>query len=376
MKKSPKEPDQPTTPTDLSTHATPDGTQRYTAQFRSRFAHDFYRESALGLSVSSIGLGTYLGDPTDVDDAAYVAAVGQAIASGINLIDTAINYRNQRSERVLCVALQAAIQSGRVHRDELVVCTKGGYIPLNRVAPENRADYQAYVRREFVETEILGPDDIIGGGHSLAPRFIRYCVAKSRQNLGLRTIDLYYVHNPEQQLVSVSEDELYERLAATFAVLEEATERGEIKHYGIATWDGLRTAPGTAGHLSLERVVEAAKRVGGRGHRLRAVQLPVNLAMSEAVRVPTQVVAGRHLTVLQAAAELGLSVIGSATLMQARLTTGLPPTVREHFQMLDTDAQRAIEFARTIEGMTSSLVGMKRTEHVTENLGAAAVRSN
>ena len=95
------------------------------------------------------------------------------------------------------------------------------------------------------------------------------------------------------------------------------------------------------------------------------------LAMSEAVRAQTQLLNGRLVTLLEAAAELELTVIGSATLMQARLTTGLPAGVRDHFQALETDAQRAIAFARTIEGLGASLVGMKSAAHIDENLGAA-----
>ena len=371
MKKSTKQPNPLTTSSDAPSHATVAGATRYADRFRQQLATDFYRSSPLGAPISSIGLGTYLGDATDVVDAEYVSSARRSIASGINLLDTAINYRCQRSERALCVAIQAAVQAGEATRDELVVCTKGGYIPLDRSTPASRADYQAYVQREFIDTEILLAQDIVAGGHSLAPRFIRYCIAKSRQNLGLRSIDVYYIHNPEQQLGSVSADELYERLEATFVVLEEAADRDEIAHYGIATWDGLRTGPDQSGHLSLERVVQAAERVGGKEHRLRAVQLPVSLAMSEAVRMPTQSVNGRPLTVLEAAGELGLAVISSATLMQGRLTTGLPPGIREHFRELESDAQRAIAFARTIDGLDACLVGMKSAAHVEENLRAA-----
>jgi len=353
--------------------ATGHGTARYAQRFRERFVSDFFRQTTFGLQVSSIGLGTYLGETTDADDAAYESAIRHAVAAGINLLDTAINYRAQRSELAIGAAIQQLIASGTTTREELVVCTKGGYIPLDRTPPATREDYQAYVKRDFLDQQILHADEIVGGGHSLAPRFIRYCLAKSRQNLGLRTVDLYYIHNPEQQLGAVQPDELYSRLEAVFAVLEEAADRGEITHYGIATWDGLRALPDQQGHLSLERVVEAAQRVGGADHRLRGVQLPVNLAMSEAVRTPTQLVKGKLLTVLQAAAELQLAVVGSATLMQARLTNGLPTTLRDAFPSLETDAQRAIAFARSIEGMTASLVGMKRLAHVDENLGAARV---
>jgi aryl-alcohol dehydrogenase-like predicted oxidoreductase len=373
MHKSTNEQNPLTNASDAATRATSAGTKRYADRSRDRFLPDFYRTCTAGLSTSSIGIGSYLGEANGEDDSAYAAATRHAIASGINLIDTAINYRCQRSERAVGVAIQAAIHDGAAARDELVVCTKGGYIPLDRTPPATRSDYQAFVRKEYLEPQILREDDIVAGGHCLAPRFIRYCLAKSRQNLGLRSIDVYYVHNPEQQLAAVDANELDNRLAAVFAVLEEAADRGEITCYGIATWDGLRTAPDRPGHLSLERVVEAARGAGGAGHRFRAVQLPVNLAMSEAVRAPTQLVHGKLLTTLQAAQELGLAVIGSATLMQARLATGLPSAIREHFPQLATDAQRAIAFARTTDGVCASLVGMKRPSHVDENLGAATV---
>jgi aryl-alcohol dehydrogenase-like predicted oxidoreductase len=352
--------------------ASAEGTARYAQRFASRFAADFYRAGA-GATVSSIGFGTYLGASDDADDAAYSAAIRHAIASGVNLLDTAINYRCQRSECALGAAIQAVLGADEARRDELVVCTKGGYIPLDDCPPPTRADYQAYVQREFIAPEIVHPSEIVGGGHSLAPRFIRYCVAKSRQNLGLRTIDLYYVHNPEQQLGSVESGELYARLESVFAMLEDAADRGEIGGYGVATWDGLRTPPNEPGHLSLERVVAAARQVGGATHRLRAVQLPINLAMSEAVRSPTQIVGNRQMTALEAASELGLMAVGSAPLMQARLTSGLPPALVEAFPALQTDAQRALAFARAVAGVSSVLVGMRQTGHIDENLDAARV---
>jgi hypothetical protein len=88
---------------------------------------------------------------------------------------------------------------------------------------------------------------------------------------------------------------------------------------------------------------------------------------------PTQLVDGQPLTALQAAAQLGLTVVGSASLMQARLTSGLPPALREHFPTLRTDAQRAVAFARTIDGLGASLVGMKSVAHIDENLDAGRV---
>lgn len=355
--------------------ATDAGTARYGQRFEDRFAADYFRPTTFGSTVSSIGIGTYLGDSTDADDAAYESAVRSAIASGVNLIDTAINYRCQRSERSVGAAIQHSLASGEASRQELVVCSKGGYIPLDRTPPATRADYQAYVQREFIDQQIVRPEEIVAGGHCLSPRFLRYCLAKSRQNLGLRTIDVYYVHNPAQQLSVVTPHELMSRMRAAFGMLEEAVTRGEIGAYGCATWDDLRTPPGTKGHLALEDLAAAAHSIAGDSHHFRAVQLPINLTMLEAVRTPTQLLAGKLVSVVEAATELGLTVIASATLMQARLSSGLPAPLREAFPACNTDAQRAIAFTRTLPGVAAALVGMKQTEHVEENIQAGRAES-
>src|SRR6185436_4134128 len=97
---------------------------KFADRFRDQFVDDFFRLTATGLTVSSIGIGTYLGDSTDEDDALYESAIARAIRSGVNLIDTAINYRSQRSERAIGAAIQQVLASGDVARDELVVCSK------------------------------------------------------------------------------------------------------------------------------------------------------------------------------------------------------------------------------------------------------------
>lgn len=354
-----------------SPRATDAGTLRYRHRFAAHFAADFFRPTPLGVTVASVGIGTYLGEPSASDDDAYAAAIEHAARSGINLVDTALNYRGQRSERAAGAAVRNLTASGDVSRAELVVCSKGGYIPLGAQPPASRDEYRAYVKREFVDTEILRPTEIVGGGHSLAPRFIRFCLAKSRQNLGVRCIDVYYLHNPEQQASAVSHDELMTRIRSAFVILEDAATRGEIGAYGCATWNGLRSSPDAPEHLELEALVALARDVGGNDHHFRAVQMPISLAMPEALRAPTQSVRGQMLPAAEAAAALDLMVVGSATLMQGKLTSGLPAAVADAFPSLENDAQRAIAFARSAPGVTTALVGMKRVEHVDENLRAA-----
>ena len=212
------------------------------------------------------------------------------------------------------------------------------------------------------------PEDLIAGGHCLTPRYLRHQVATSRANLGLGTIDLYYLHNPEQQLEVMPREQFDRVMRAAFEELEERCTAGEIAAYGCATWQGLRVLPASRHHLSLETLIGLAREVGGDAHHFRAVQLPLNLGMTEAVRQPTQMLGGHGVSVLQAAAELGLGVIASASLMQAQLSRGLPLPLREVFPGLDTDAQRAIAFVAGLPGVTTALVGMRREEHVRENV--------
>jgi len=344
----------------------------YATRFAERYAADFYRRGLAGRTLSSIGVGTYLGECTEADDAAYENTVAAAIGDGVNLIDTAINYRCQRSERAVGRAIQRSVKLG-TPRDAVVVCTKGGYLPLADHPPESREAYRNYLKHEFFDTGILTPDDVVSGGHSLAPSFLRYAIARSRKNLGLDAIDLYYLHNPEQQLAVMTHASLRERLRAAFMVLEDAVSRGEIRAYGCATWTGLRVPPTNKGHLSLQELVSIAREIAGEAHHFRAVQAAPaafrRLLLPHLHHEP--VVGMRHFAVAGAAAALDLAVMASASLMQAQLTHDLPPSMRELFPSRRTDAQRALSFVRSIPGVTTALVGMRSVSHLEENLESA-----
>jgi len=158
-------------------------------------------------------------------------------------------------------------------------------------------------------------------------------------------------------------------LLRAFTELEAQVARGTIRSYGCATWNGFRVHPESASHVNLEDIVGVARAAGGPSHHLRVVQLPVNLAMTEGIRLPTQSLSGRRVPLLEAAAELGISVIGSASLMQSQLTHSLPTELAQAFPSLDTDAQRAIAFARSLP-LSAVLVGMRSLGHLSENLGA------
>lgn len=353
-------------------HATAEGTRRLQKKFAPTRTDRFYRPLLNGAVVSSLGLGTYLGECDDAEDTRYMKTVTAALERGVNLLDTAINYRCQRSERAIGQALRTALSRGAITRDEFVVCTKGGYIPLDRTPPGTREGYRGFLQSEYFGPGVMAPDDVVSGGHCLTPRYLADQIERSRRNLGLASIDVYYIHNPEQQLDTIDRARFLGVVRSAFSALEDYVARGVIGCYGCATWQGFRTPPGTRNHLSLEELVSAARDVGGERHHFNVIQVPVNLAMVEAVRTPTQQVGSELLPLLAAAHRLGVAVVGSATLMQAQLTRSLPREVETAFPGYRTDAQRAIAFAQSLP-VVSALVGMKSVSHLEENLQAAAV---
>lgn len=344
--------------TDLTGHATVESTRTYAET--SSYPTEAYRE-ADGLTISSLGLGTYLGDPTEAVDDQLHQAVLDVLEAGVNHLDTAVNYRYQRSERVIAEALESWIESGG-DREQVVVATKGGFIPFDEEQP---SDPSAYAMETFVEPGIASPDQIVNG-HCMGPDYLEDQARTSRENLGLETLDLYYVHNPEMQLANQSRDEVHNRLQQAFERLEELVDRGWIQRYGVATWNAFRDGPGERQHLSLDAIVEDARRVAGDDHHFQAVQMPFSLAMHEAFSKATQ--RETEATPLEVAADHGLMAMASAPLLQGDLTGGLHEELQEYVSGYDTDAQRALEIARSAPGITAALVGMKSDDHRRENL--------
>jgi aryl-alcohol dehydrogenase-like predicted oxidoreductase len=207
----------------------------------------------------------------------------------------------------------------------------------------------------------------------MTPRYLQHQLNQSLRNMGLNCIDVYYIHNPESQLGFVDETTFFERLRLAFELLEQNRTTGKIRNYGVATWNGFRAEAASRDHHSLFRMVEVAQQVGGETHGFRFIQLPFNLAMTEALTLKNEMAGGEEMSVLEAAARLGVTVVSSASILQGRVARDLPPSLRTQLGSLPTDAQTAIQFVRSTPGLTTALVGMSRTEHVEENLQLAGV---
>jgi aryl-alcohol dehydrogenase-like predicted oxidoreductase len=343
--------------------ATAEGTLRYAARFQGRAAPGHFREIRGGLVLSSIGIGTYLGEPDEATDGAYTDAVVAAVEGGINVVDSAINYRFQRSERAVGEALRELFHKS-FGRDEIMVCTKAGFLTPDGEMP---ADPNTYFSQEFLERGVFRVEDIAAGCHCMAPGYLADQLDRSRRNLGVETIDVFYLHNPETQLSEVPPEEFRRRIREAFLFLEAAVASKQIRAYGMATWNSFREDPKAAGFLSLAEMVQIAKDVAGDDHHFRFVQLPFNLAMPEALTRPNQAVDGRSVPMVQAARAAGVALVTSAALLQGQLTKNLPAFVNGALGLKD-NASLALQFARSVPGLTTALVGMSQVPHVKANL--------
>jgi aryl-alcohol dehydrogenase-like predicted oxidoreductase len=341
--------------------ASKEATTRYVQRFAASAKDGHFRE-AHRMVLSSIGLGTYLGQPDEKTDARYTASIVAAGEAGINIFDAAINYRFQRSERSIGAALRELAEKG-FPREEFVLCTKGGYLTPEGAMP---ADPNDYFFREYIQPGIFTAKDIVGGGHCMTPKFLKNQLGRSLKNLGVECIDIYYLHNPETQLTEVPKTEFLNRVREAFEFLEQAVDAGEIQFYGMATWNGFRQEAAARDSMQLAELAQIAQEIAGGRHHFRFVQLPFNLGMTEALTLGNQSVNGRNRTMMESASDLDISLIASASLLQGQVAKNLPGFVAEALG-LSNDAERALQFVRSSPGITTALVGMSRVEHVKAN---------
>lgn len=144
------------------------------AHFRTPFKSD--------LKVSSIGYGSYIGDPDDKTDYYMYDSIKRCVLSGgVNNIDTAPNYRYMKSERTIGKILTTLHSKYGVKRDELVIATKAGYIPEDGV----KMISQGEMIKKYIEEGVPEDSFVKQSGHCLHPLFLRKSVEESLLRLNL-----------------------------------------------------------------------------------------------------------------------------------------------------------------------------------------------
>lgn len=311
---------------------------------------------------STLGLGTYLGAPDPVTDSRYIEAARAFFLAKGTVFDTAANYRAGRSERALGLAF------AELPRDEFFVSTKAGYLPMSDGFTEESQAH--WFRRVLVEPGILSPDEVVDGCHAMTASYLSFQLRQSCSALGVPTLDLFHLHNPEQQRPALGPVAFDQTVRKAFEACEGFVQEGRIKVFGCATWNGFRVPPDSAEHLSLENLMRVAVDVGGPDHHFRWIQAPLNLAMPEAFLAPTQRFGGREMPLLEACQLAGIQVQTSASIMQGRILKQIETqrdALAELFPGCTNAAQMALQFSRSCPGVTTALCGMSKKSHVDEN---------
>ncbi|MDC0168345.1 aldo/keto reductase [Candidatus Nitrosopelagicus sp.] len=348
----------------ISGFATSTGTKTFSEKFLTGNYNSFQN-----LYLSNIGIGTYLGEPDSQTDMIVKDAVKKSIMSGVNVIDTAINYRAQKSERSIGLALSELINEHLVKRDEVFICTKNGYVTNDGDIQE---DFMQYVMRELGQPGIVKEGDISSGYHCMTIPYLQDQLERSLKNLNLECIDLMYLHNAVEGHPEMSKSQFLENLKKVFEFYEEKRKEGKIRFYGLATWDCFRATSDNAMFLSLEDVVKLAEDIGGSDHGFRFIQLPFNLHFDQAMLLKNQTVSGTRKSILDSANELGIGVFTSVPLMQGKL---LEWAKSKPLFTTSSPSVGLLQFIRSTPGVLAPLIGQKSSIHVNENLEVMKINS-
>jgi aryl-alcohol dehydrogenase-like predicted oxidoreductase len=347
--------------------ATSEGTSRFRERHEGKSVVNGHFRTVDELHLTSLGMGTYLGEVDAATDQLVTDAVKLSTQSGaINVIDTAINYRSQKSERAIGSALREMIEKNMLKRDEVFISTKNGYVTDDG---DVKTEFWTYIHNTLIKTNVIKAEDISSGYHCMTIPYLNDQLERSRKNLQLDCIDLMYLHNAvEGQVQDVGMDQFMKMLKEVFEFYEQKRKEGEIRYYGMATWDCFRVMPGNTEYLNLYDVVKVAREAGGEDHGFRFVQLPFNLMMNEALTMKNQSVDGEMLSLIEAASRLKIGVFTSVPLMQRRL---LSDRIVPRFGNIDSVAVRCLQFVRSTGAIP--LVGQKTMQHAQENIQVANV---
>jgi aryl-alcohol dehydrogenase-like predicted oxidoreductase len=319
--------------------ATYTGTRRFSRRFptadKTHFRH------VRGLTIGSIGIGTYLGSKSPRVDHKARAAIISAVVNGCNLIDTARNYRGGRSEIVVGGAIRAISAAGIAERNELIVCSKAGYILEQNACA-----------RQFSASTV--------DANVLSPAFLSSEIALSLERTGLDAIDIYLLHNPELHLPKLGKRKFYRTLTSCFEILERHVHDKKLGMYGLACWSAFgKNAPML---IDISKVMRGARVAGGNTrNNFGAIETPLNWVYRNPVVAPAQ----RSLS--KVCRENNLILIGSSALLGGQLVR-LPSELGTSIPGMLSDAQRSIQFARSIPGVSATLVGMTHKNHIEDNL--------
>ena len=310
-------------------------------------------KTASNESLSRIGLGTYLGHLNDLTDLDLTATIIKAINIGINHIDTAPNYRAQRSERAIGLALKSFYSK----RDSLFLSSKVGFVPFEWNVPQ---DDRAYLKTRFIDTGIFDEKDLIEGIQCFSPKYLEWQVNDSIARMGLGYIDLLYLHNIELAFRALTKQQQESLFKASLKSLKKMYQAGLIRYIGVASWSGFLMEDGTG--LQIQELMKWVKEVDCLDI-FKVIQAPFNLGMPDLLFKKTQIVDQINMSLGRAVSQFELELVTSAPIMHGQLISlDLPELLVSAWPGLNT-AQICLSMVKNAPGIMSSLVGVKSNAH-------------
>lgn len=267
----------------LKGFATPEYTELYSKRDKYNINSSHFKRTYDNLTVSSIGIGTYTGDPDDITDYYMYNSIKNAVLSGgINVIDTAINYRYMKSEKTIGKALQILVHKYKFNREEILLCSKIGFVPddaetgnlghtfVGELIEEGKMDFN-----EVIYSDNKRPI------HCIHPEYLKSQLEHSLNNLNVETLDVLYLHNLYESQFMLPKELFITRLQKALETLELFRTEGKIRNYGIATWNSLRVDSSNTQHCNIQELVELAERVCGKENGFKYIQAPINIVNPE-----------------------------------------------------------------------------------------------
>jgi uncharacterized protein YyaL (SSP411 family)/aryl-alcohol dehydrogenase-like predicted oxidoreductase len=297
--------------------ASPEGTARYVTRIVSQSSHDSHMERGYGrfgnrgLTTSRLGFGTYRVDTREPE---HRDALKKALREGVNLIDTSTNYMDGDSERLVGSVLRELIKGGELAREEVIVVSKIGYVQGQNL---KQAEVREQAGRPYPDMVKYGE----GIWHCMHPEYLVDQLTLSLDRLGLATLDVCLLHNPEYFLseaahhnggdLEVVRDIFYRRIEQAFTFFESQVTAGRIRYYGVSS-NTVTAAASDAEATSLSRMYDAARIAaasqGIEQHHFAALQCPMNLYETGALVTPNTGMDQRE-TVLEMAQREGIAVL-------------------------------------------------------------------
>ena len=297
--------------------ASPEGTARYAARMVTQSRHSSHMEHGYGqfgnsgLTTSRLGFGTYRVDTREPE---HREALKKALREGVNLIDTSTNYMDGDSERLVGSVFSELIKSAELTREEVVVVSKIGYVQGDNF---KQAEAREQAGRPYPDMVKYGE----GIWHCMHPDFLNDQLTLSLDRLGLATLDVCLLHNPEYYLseaahhdggdLTMVRESFYRRIEQAFAFLESQVAAGRIRYYGVSS-NTVTAHPSDAEATSLSRLCDAARTAaaaqGKSRHHFAVLQCPMNLYEAGALVMPNAGVDQRE-TVVAAAQREEIAVL-------------------------------------------------------------------